>query len=111
MPTAFLHDSLGPFVRADPASDLDYSVTVWLKGLIFTAVTWELSPPVTGALHSPSINAAPVIIDGFTYAIGEVATTFVKNLVAGNTYTLTAHATLTGGRLDDRSFRLKCEER
>jgi len=111
MSSAFLHDELGPYILADPVSDLDYSVTSWIDGLTFSNVVWELLPVVAGALHDPSINVAPVVLDGFTYAIGEVATTWVKNLVAGTTYNLTAHATFNGNRVDDRSFRIKCVER
>ena len=111
MSSAFLLDADGPWAKADPDSELDYSIVSWLEGLLFTAVTWSISPPVAGVPYDDFINVAPVVIDGKTYIIGQVAGTWVKDLVAGTTYTLTAHATFTGNRIDDRSFRLRCVER
>lgn len=108
MPSAFKTDEFGPYIEADPESELDYSITTWLEDLLFTAIDWELSPPVAGALYQPLINTNPLVVDGKLYSIGQVASTWIKDLQAGQEYVVTLHATFTGDRKDDRSFRIKC---
>jgi len=111
MSSAFLEDTYGPYIEVDPDSDLDYSLTCWIEGVVFTAIAWELSPDIIGAVYNSQINNSPVVIDGISYDTGKVATAFVKTLVPGVTYILTLHATFTAGRKDDRSIRLICKER
>ena len=111
MPTAFLQDEFGAYIEADPGADIDYSVTCWVEGLIFTAATWEIVPTVASVPYNSQINAAPVTIDGVTYAIGKVASAWIKDLIAGVQYSVTVHATFTGGRKDDRTFRIKCKQK
>jgi hypothetical protein len=112
MPSAFRIDKDGvPIIDADPDSELDYSITSWLEGLLFTGVDWELSPEVADVPYNDSINADAVTIDGVEYAAGEVATVWLKDLSAGQTYTLRCRATFTGSRIDDRTIKIRCRER
>lgn len=112
MPSAFQVDHNGRrFIVADPDSDLDYSVSSWLEGLVFTAAEWSIEPVVAGALHSQSINGAPVVIDGVTWQAGELATTWIKSLAAGQDYDVKLRATFTGSRIDERTFRVLCRQR
>jgi hypothetical protein len=113
MPSAFKLGSDGtPYVLADPGSDLDYSVTSWLEGLAFIDVDWSVEPALAGgSVYGDSLNAAPVIIDGVEYAIGYVASVFIKNMVAGQTYSVKASATFEGSRKDERTFLIQCVER
>lgn len=108
MTTAFKTDDLGPYVEADPNSDLDYSITCWLEGVSFESLNWIISPEVPGVPYNPQINAAPVEIDGVSYSAGKVASCWIKGLQEGLEYLVTLQATFTGGRKDDRSFRVKC---
>jgi hypothetical protein len=100
-----------PFVYADPDSDMDYSISCWVAGVIFTNVVWSISPNVVGALYNQTINNAPVTIDGVDYASGKIATSWIKGLTSGIDYTVTVHATFSGGQVDDRSFIVKCRAR
>jgi hypothetical protein len=111
MPSVFQQDDLGYWAKADPDSELDYSVVSWLEGLLFLDVAWSIAPAVAGVPYDEFINPVPVTIDGVEYAAGQVAGVWVKDLTVGVVYTLTAHATFTGNRIDDRSFRLRCVER
>lgn len=111
MPTAFKSDDLGPYIDADPDSDLEYSITCWLEGVIFTNLSWSISPAVTNVPYNPQINPAPVVIDGVTYNTGKIASCWIKSLEAGKEYVVTLHATFSGNRIDDRSFRIKCLNR
>lgn len=111
MPTIFKEDDLGPYVEADPDSDLDYSITTWLEGLIFLSAVWTIIPDVAGSIHDQSINVGPVTIDGKPYAIGEVASAWIKGLTAGQEYKIRIRGTFTGNRIDDRTFRIKCINR
>ena len=111
MPSLFKLDrTKRPVVPADPASDLDYSVSSWLEGLLFTDAVWSIEPAVTDGLHAPSINLNPVVIDGVTYQPGELAITWIKNLAAGTDYVVTLRGTFTGNRIDERSFTVQCRQ-
>jgi hypothetical protein len=111
MASAFQTDEHGPYVEVDPGADIDYSVTCWVEGLFFTDGTWEIVPNVAGVPYNAQINASPVTIDGVTYAAGKVASAWIKDLQIGVEYVVTLHATFTGGRKDDRSFRMKCRQK
>lgn len=112
MPSAFKLGKDGkPFVEADPGSDLDYSLPSWLDGLAYSGLpTWTISPPVTGIPYNRSLNASPVTIDGVLYEANFVATAWIKDLAAGQTYTVNVAATFAGGRKDERSFKIVCKE-
>jgi hypothetical protein len=108
--SAYKRDSLGYYVEADPASDLDYALVCWQDGQTFSAVAWSIA--LGGAvLHDPAVNSSPVTIDGVTYAVGMVATVWVKQMSVGQIYTVTCNATFSGGGRDERSFRIVCKER
>jgi hypothetical protein len=113
MPSDFRIDKDGvPIVDADPNSDLDYSVSSWLEGLLFTAVDWVVTPDDGNVeVYNSQINAAPVVIDGVTYAIGQLASTWIRGMVVGTTYEIRLRGTFTGNRIDDRTFRVRCKER
>lgn len=110
MPSQFVKNDLGEdLIDVDPHSDQDYSITSWMEGLIFTAIDWEVAP--TGpVLYNSQINAAPLTIGGVVYAIGKVASIWIKTLEAGKEYRVTLKATFTGNRKDDKSFILKCRQ-
>jgi hypothetical protein len=113
MPSSFIRLPGGfDSIYVDPESDLDYSIASWIEGVLFNASpTWAVAPsgPV---LYNGSLNGAPVTIDGVTYAANELATIWIKGpMVAGIDYVVTAHATFAGGRIDDRSFTMKCKSR
>ena len=112
MTSAFIQDELGALIYADPESDLDYSITSWLEGLIFLSAAWSISPTGSGeVIYNDSINVGDVVIDGVTYAAGKVASTWIKGLNEGVEYTVTLHATFTGNRIDDRTFRIRCKSK
>lgn len=110
MPSRFKVDLNGPYIDADPGSDADYSVSSWLEGLNFTAVDFSILPVVPGVPYNEVINIDPVVIDGRTYAPGQIASAWIKNLQPGVTYTVNVAGTFTGGRKDERSFRMVCKE-
>ena len=118
MPSIFRRNAAGVYYTThDPDADLIYGITSWIEGRTFAtalgACTWAITESGSPSpnLHNPVINAVPVVLDGVTYAIGEVATTWVTGLIAGVTYTLTLHATVDDGQRDDRSVSLVCSHR
>lgn len=108
MASAFKKDEIGDYIEADPGSDLDYSVTTWLEGLSFVSATWVITPNVAGSPYNESVNVAPVTIDGVQYAVGKVASAWIKGLTAGVEYLVEVKAVFTGNRKDERSFRIRC---
>ena len=112
MPSLFKFDrKKRPVAPADPGSELDYSVSSWLEGLLFIEPTdWTIEPAVPGVPYSKGINPAPVVIDQVTYQAGQIAFAWVKDLQPGIEYTVTVKGTFTGGRKDERSFILQCQQ-
>lgn len=108
MTTLFKRDVNGFYAYQDPDADLDYSVSSWIEGATFVTVNWTITG--TGSVHSAQINSQAVTVDEVDYDVGELASVFVSSLTAGETYTVNAHATFSGGQTDDRSFRLICRE-
>jgi len=118
MPSIFRRNAAGVYYTThDPNADLIYGITSWIEGRTFAtapgANVWDIteSGSPSPSLHNSAINAVAVVLDGVTYEIGEVATTWVTGLVAGVTYTLTLHATFDDGQRDDRSVSLVCSQR
>lgn len=112
MPTAFFRNENGEdVVLADPDSDLDYSVSTWLEGLLFIAGTSWLVSPAGPTLYNPQINITTITVDGVPYVAGKIASTWIKDLVAGKRYKVTLKGTFTGNRKDDRSFFIECRNR
>jgi len=109
MPSSFLVDDLGNYVLADPQSDLDYSITCWIEGVIFVSAIWTITP-AGPTVHDPSINGSPVTIDGIQYATGKVATAWITGLELGKEYVVTVEGTFSGGQVDQRSFRIRCQQ-
>jgi hypothetical protein len=87
-------DSSGYFIDKDPASKLDYS-NDWSEWLV-TGDTISLSTWTADA----GINLSGESISG------AVTTTFADGGTSGATYKITNRITTTGGRIDERSFRL-----
>lgn len=84
----------------DPDATLDYSVD-WSAQLddgdTITASSWpEVDDGITVDSHEHTDTAAVVWVSGGT---------------AGTTYALTNRITTAGGRIDDRTIRLKIKER
>lgn len=112
MPSAFKLGKDGkPYVEADPGSDLDYSLPSWLEGVAYNGLpTWTITPAVAGVPYNRSLNTEQVEIDGVTYEVNFVATAWIKDLVAGQTYLVNVAANFVGGRKDERSFNIVCKE-
>lgn len=113
MPSIFRRNRAGNYVAYhDPAADVIYGITTWIDGRIFSALAWRItdSGSPSPSLHDPAINAAAIVLDGVSYAAGEVATVWVRGLSAGVTYTLTLRATFDDGQIDERSVSLICQD-
>jgi hypothetical protein len=87
----------------DPDATLDYSIdwSAWLpSGDAISTAAWSTSDAelVVEGSPAPSVSAG-------------VATVWLSGGTAGTHYTVTCRVTTTGGRIDDRSIRLRCVER
>jgi hypothetical protein len=85
----------------DPDATLDYPVDweSWLDDDTISASEWVLEDGLTIGTGD--------IAPSFT---GTVATAFIAGGTVGTTYLVTNRITTAGGRIDDRSFRLKIKE-
>lgn len=87
----------------DPAARLPFTVdwTAWLanEGDTAASATWIVP---TGLVQESS--PAPSLADG-------KATVWLSGGTAGTEYLVTCRLTTTGGRLDDRSFRVSVRDR
>lgn len=113
MTSIFRRNKAGQFFAYhDPGADVIYGITTWIDGRTFSAVTWRITD--TGSpspeLHDSAINGAAMVLDGVTYAAGEVATVWARGLSVGSSYTLTLRATFSDGQIDERSVTLICQE-
>ena len=99
MSTTFHVDSLGYWIEKDPDAVLDYIVdwSDWLDTDTITgAPVWTVPTGLTKASQSNTTTTA---------------TAWISGGAQGMTYTLGCRITTTGGRTDERSFRLKIVER
>ena len=103
MPTTFEYDDAGPWIIKDPDATLDYTLDwdvsgdSWLSGdVIAAAPVWTVTPGLTIVSQANTTTTATVWLAGGT---------------AGQTYTASCKITTGAGRVDERSFRLKIENR
>lgn len=101
MTTSFKTDTLGDYIEKDPAAILDYSNdwTAWLTAAAADTIatsTWTIPTGLTSS--SPAIAAG-------------VTSLFISGGTAGTTYTVTNKIVTTGGRTDQRSFRVVVKDR
>lgn len=113
MPSIFRRNRAGNyFAYHDPGADVIYGITTWIEGRLFSSLAWRITD--TGSpspeLHDSAINAVAMVLDGVTYAAGEVATVWARGLSVGVTYTLTLRATFDDGQIDERSVSLICQD-
>lgn len=82
----------------DPDALLDYAVDwePWIGADTISSATWTVPAGLTLEAQSETDTVATVWVSGGT---------------EGSTYTLTCHVVTAGGREDDRSLVLRCEER
>ncbi len=83
----------------DPDADLDYghNWTEWLAGDLITASTWVAKPDGL-TLHTESLS-------------GTQTTVWARGGVVGCTYKLVNRITTTAGRIEDRTIKLKVQQR
>jgi hypothetical protein len=86
-------------VWKDPQAVLEYGFdwSEWLVGAdTISAATWTVPAGLTKASESNTTTTSTVWLSGG---------------VRGNTYAVSCHITTAGGRQDDRSIQIYCEER
>lgn len=102
----FKYDETGPWIEKDPQADLDYTVHFnkrgdsWLGSDRIATAAWAIA----GA-DAVLTKHDEVITDGVS------CTSWLAAGTAGVTYTVTVHIVTTGGRTDDRSFRVIVSQR
>lgn len=101
MTTSFKTDALGDYIEKDPAAVLDYSNnwTDWLAASATDAIstsTWTIPAGLT--------SSSPAVAAGIT-------SIFISGGTAGTTYTVANKIVTTGGRTDQRTFRLVVKDR
>lgn len=87
----------------DPSAKLPYTVdwTLWLAAENDTAASATWIVPA-GIVQESS--PAPTLVDG-------KATVWLSGGTAGQNYNVTCRLTTTGGRVDDRSFKVPVRDR
>ena len=101
MTTSFKKDALGDYIEKDAAAVLDYANdwTAWLAASATDTIatsTWTIQTGLT--------SSSPVVAAGVT-------SLFISGGTAGTTYTITNKIVTTGGRTDQRSFRVVVKDR
>lgn len=103
--TGYQRDVQGHWIEKDPQAQLIYSMD-WSDWLIsndtVASVTYSVAP--TGNNQDLQVVQSGVQLGYLTFVelrLGQV----------GETYTVTARVTTTDGRIDRRSFRIKCKNR
>lgn len=109
MTTGFQVDGAGPWIEKDADAVLDYHLPCWIENDTIATVTWTVQSGLTKA--SQSVNSGTVVIDGTSYAANTVATVWLSGGTAGTEYTVACRITTTGGRTDERTFRVKVTQR
>ena len=82
----------------DPEANLDYSVdwTDWIGTDTISSVTWTVPTGLTKGIQTKTDTIATVWISGGT---------------AGTSYSVECKITTAGGRTDERTITLRCQER
>jgi hypothetical protein len=93
----FLFDRSGPYLLKDPDANLDYTFdwTEWLDGDSISSA--EVT--VTGGTKGATSNTSTAV------------TVWVSGGTVGQTITVACKITTSAGRIDERSVRLKVQER
>ena len=93
----FLFDRTGPYLLKDPDSNLDYTFdwTEWLDGDTVASSTVT----VTGGTKGTTSNTSTAV------------TVWVSGGTSNQTITVACKITTSAGRIDERSVRLKVQER
>jgi hypothetical protein len=94
---SFMYDTVGPYLLKDPDANLDYSFNWvdWLAGdtIASAAVT------VTGATKGATTNTTSAV------------TVWISGGTAGQIASVACKITTAGGRIDERTIRLKITPR
>lgn len=94
--------SLDTILTKDPEAVLDYAIDwdvtgdSWLSGDTISSVTWTVPTGLTKGSESNTTTTATVWLSGGT---------------AGSIYSISCKIVTAGGRTDERTFKLKVEER
>lgn len=94
----FNFDEAGPWIEKDPDASLDYEFdwSAWLGEDNISSAVVQVSDGLTLGSNSSTNTKVTVWLSGGS---------------KGKTYTVTCRILTTGGRTDDRSFRVKVMER
>lgn len=89
-----------PQIIKDPDAVLDYGFdwTKWLGSDTISESTWTASAGIT--------KVTPEILPG-----GKITRVWVNGGTAGTDYTLTNRVVTAGGRTEERTMTLRCEQR
>lgn len=89
-----------PQIAKDPDATLDYGFdwTAWLGSDTISTSTWTASAGITPAY--------PEILAG-----SKITRVWVSGGTAGTDYTLTNRIVTAGGRTEERTMTLRCEQR
>lgn len=79
------------------------------SGDTLASVAWTVPDGMT--LVAEDVNAAVVVENGITYAIGTCAMVRLSGGTAGETYELLCHIVTTAGDEDDQTVTVTCTER
>lgn len=102
MPTTFARDETGPWIAKDPAAVLDYAVDwnapgeAWLGTDTIASVVWTVGTGLTQDSYTNTDTTATVWLSGGT---------------PGETYSVACKITTAAGRIDERTFRVKVQNR
>ena len=97
----------------DPDAVLDYPIVWadWLEDSGDTLVSHSITASRGITVDSSSINVGEVTYEGVTYPANTVVIVWLSGGKAGKKYTITCHIVTDGGREDDRSIVVKCQEK
>lgn len=87
-------------INKDPNAVLDYGLdwTEWLGEDIITGSVWEIAPAAELTVGNKSFTNLKT-------------TVWLSGGEAGKSYTVTNRISTSGGRTEDKSFRVTCKER
>jgi hypothetical protein len=94
---SFMYDAAGPYLIKDPDANLDYSFN-WLEWLAGDTIS-AAAVTVTGATKGATSNTASAV------------TVWVSGGTVGQVASVACKITTAGGRIDERTIRLKIQAR
>lgn len=100
--------TLEAFIK-DPDSMLDYSVdwSDWLGADDIASVVWFVDDVEGGVAEGDSL----FVEIAYCFFTDKVATVWLSQGVVRRSYDVTCRITTTSGRVDDRTFRVKINEK